>query len=268
MEQSIYNKKLFLLDMDGTLYLDNDLFEGVHEFLAYIKEIGGRYLFFTNNSSKSVEKYVEKLNKLGIKADKEDFITSTEATIYYLKKKNHKLIYAMGTESFRKALREAGLPLTESYDESTDCVCLAYDTELDYSKLQIVSKLLTLFDVDYVATNPDYVCPTDYGFVPDCGSFADMLYNATKKRPFFIGKPNSLMVELAIEKTGYKKEEAVMIGDRIYTDIACGVNSGIGSLLVWSGEATKEDLEKSEVKPHFIYNNVNELCLDLKNHNK
>ncbi|MBE6695091.1 MAG: HAD-IIA family hydrolase [Ruminococcaceae bacterium] len=266
MENTVYNKKLFLLDMDGTLYLDNDLFEGVHEFLAYIKEIGGRYLFFTNNSSKNVSKYVEKLNRLGISATSDDFITSTEATVFYLKKKNHKLIYPMGTASFCEALVSAGLPITDKYDENTDCVCLAYDSELTYSKLQIVSKLLTLFDVDYIATNPDYVCPTDFGYVPDCGSFADMLYNATKKRPFFIGKPNTLMVELAIEKTGYKKEEAVMIGDRIYTDIACGVNSGIGSLLVWSGEATPKDLEESPVKPDFIYNNVNELYLDLKKH--
>ena len=103
-----------------------------------------------------------------------------------------------------KVLANLLQPITDKYDENTDCVCLAYDSELTYSKLQIVSKLLTLFDVDYIATNPDYVCPTDFGYVPDCGSFADMLYNATKKRPFFIGKPNTLMVELAIEKTGYK----------------------------------------------------------------
>ncbi len=268
MINTVYNKKLFLLDMDGTLYLDDNLFPGVREFLAYVKEIGGRYLFFTNNSSKSTTSYVKKLNGLGIKATDEDFISSVDATVYYLKKKNYNLIYAMGTKSFCASLREAGLPITEEYDERTDCVCISYDTELVYEKLITVSKLLTLFDIDYIATNPDYTCPTDFGYVPDCGSFADMLYNATGKRPLFIGKPNSLMVELALDKTGYKKEEAVMIGDRIYTDIACGVNSGISSLLVFSGETTKKDLQESEITPHFVYDDIGALYTDLKNHNR
>lgn len=266
MINTVYNKKLFLLDMDGTLYLDENLFPKVREFLAYVKEIGGRYLFFTNNSSKSTSSYVKKLNALGIKATDEDFISSVDASIYYLKKKKYNLIYAMGTKSFCLALREAGLPITEEYDEKTDCVCISYDTELVYEKLITVSKLLTLFDIDYIATNPDYTCPTDFGYVPDCGSFADMIYNATKKRPVFMGKPNSLMVELALDKTGYKKDEAVMIGDRIYTDIACGVNSGISSLLVLSGETTRKDLKESEIKPHFIYDDIAALYADLKNH--
>ena len=119
--------------------------------------------------------------------------------------------------------------------------------------------------IDYYATNPDWVCPTWYGYVPDCGSVAEMLYNATKKRPVFIGKPEPQMAYLAMQKTGFEKHETVIIGDRLYTDIACGVNAGITSVFVLSGEGTLKDLEESEKKPTFVYENVKEFLKDLKN---
>jgi ribonucleotide monophosphatase NagD (HAD superfamily) len=118
-------------------------------------------------------------------------------------------------------------------------------------------------DIDYVATNPDWVCPTWYGFVPDCGSFADIIYNATKKRPKFIGKPEPEMAYLAMKATGFSKEETVLFGDRLYTDIACGVNAGISTVFVLSGEGTMDDLEKSEVKPEFIYENIKKIYEEL-----
>jgi HAD superfamily hydrolase (TIGR01450 family) len=112
--KELRNAKLFLLDMDGTIYLDDDLFEGVTDFLAHIKAIGGKYLFLTNNSSKSVTKYIEKLKNLGIAATEDDFLTSTDATIVYLKPKNYKKIYAFGTASFKEQLRAANLPITDN----------------------------------------------------------------------------------------------------------------------------------------------------------
>jgi len=140
---------------------------------------------------------------------------------------------------------------------------MGYDTELTYQKLEDACILLGR-GVGYIATNPDWVCPTWYGFVPDCGSVSEMLYTATKRRPTFIGKPQPAMVEFALDKTGYKKEEAVVIGDRLYTDIACGVNAGISSIFVLSGEGTMEDLEKSEVKPEFVYDNIRAIYEDLQ----
>ena len=110
---SLKEKKLFLLDMDGTIYLDDDLFDGTLDFLAYVKSIGGRYLFLTNNSSKGVDKYIEKLARLGIESVADDFLTSTEATIAYLRTKNHRKIYAFGTESFRRQLSAAGFNVTD-----------------------------------------------------------------------------------------------------------------------------------------------------------
>ncbi len=247
--------RLFLLDMDGTIYLGNDLFDGVTDFLEHIKNIGGRYIFLTNNSSKSVEKYIEKLSELGIASTTDDFLTSTDATILYLKKKAYNKIYAFGTASFKEQLRSADLPITDKLEEGIDCICMGFDTELTFQKLEDVCILLGR-NVDYIATNPDWVCPTQYGFVPDCGSVCEMLYHATKRRPTFIGKPEPTMALLAMEKTGFTPQETALIGDRIYTDITCGVNAGICSIFVLSGEGTLEDVEKSDVKPDYIYENI------------
>ena len=257
------NKKLFLLDMDGTIYLDNNLFDGTLDFLNYVKKNGGRYIFLTNNSSKSVDKYIEKLEGMGINATADDFLTSTDATILYLKEQSYKKIYAFGTESFVKQLKDSGLNVTTERESGIDCLCISNDTELTFKKLDDACILLG-GDIDYVATNPDWVCPTWYGYVPDCGSFADMIYNATKKRPKFIGKPEPEMALLVMKKTGFSKEETAIMGDRLYTDIACGVNAGISSIFVLSGEGTMEDVKKSEIKPEFIYNNIKELYLDMQ----
>lgn len=258
----IKEKKLFLLDMDGTLYLGNNLFPRVHEFLTEIKNRGGRYIFMTNNSSKSADKYVEKLAGLGIEATTDDFLTSADATAMYLEKKDHKLIYVLGTSSFTDQLRSAGFPVTTELSDDIDCLCMGFDTELTFKKLDDACRILKN-DVEYIATNPDYVCPTEYGYVPDCGSVTDMLFNASGKRPHVIGKPNTDMPLLALEKYGYTAEETVIIGDRIYTDIACGVNAGIGTAFVLSGEGVVSDIEKYGVKPEFIYDNIGKILDDM-----
>ena len=255
---TLKNKKLFLLDMDGTIYLDDDLFDGTMDFLEYVRGIGGRYIFLTNNSSKSVDKYIEKLGGLGIETAEEDFLTSTNATVLYLEKKNYHKIYAFGTTSFKEQLSAAGLPITDKPEGDVDCLCMGFDTELTFQKLEDACILLNR-GVDYIATNPDWVCPTRYGYVPDCGSVSQMLYNATKRKPIFIGKPEPTMALLAMEKTGFGREETAVMGDRLYTDIACGVNAGISSIFVLSGEGTMEDVENSDVKPEFIYKNIREV---------
>ena len=132
MYSKLKTKKLFLLDMDGTIYLDNDLFDGTLDFLEYVRNIGGRYIFMTNNSSKSVDKYIEKLSGMGIEATADDFLTSTDATILYLNKKNYNKIYAFGTESFKEQLRKANLPITDVLEDDIDCLCMGFDTELTF----------------------------------------------------------------------------------------------------------------------------------------
>lgn len=254
---------LFLFDMDGTLYLGDNLFGFTKELLAQIKAKGKRYMFMTNNSSKSVSAYIEKLKRLGIEAAKEDFITSSQATAYYLEKhyKDARL-YVCGTKSLKQELMENGFTVTENIDD-VDCIVMGYDTELDYKKLWDVSYLLTTRNLPYIATNPDYVCPTEWGSVPDCGSVCDMIFNATGKRPLFIGKPEPLMPQLAMERYGYKPQETAVIGDRIYTDVKSGVNAGTLAVLVMSGETTKEILDASDVKPDLVLQDAGEIMKTL-----
>lgn len=262
MMNTLENFKLFLLDMDGTIYLDNDLFDGTVDFLEYVKSIGGRYIFLTNNSSKSVDKYIEKLDKMGIAANKGDFLTSTDATVVKLKKDNFKKIYALGTKSFKQQLAMSGLNITDEISDGVDCLCMGYDTELTYKKLEDACKLLNR-DIAYIATNPDWVCPTYYGYAPDCGSVSKMLERATGKTPQFIGKPEPAMAELAMKMTGFKNSETAIVGDRLYTDIACGVNAKIGTIFVLSGEGTTADIDKYKIYPDFIFKNIKELQIKL-----
>lgn len=266
---SLADKKLFLLDMDGTIYLDDMLFEGTLDFLRTVREKGGRYLFLTNNSSKGVDSYVEKLQRLGIDAEKEDFLTSVDAMIAFLRKKygssaESRKIYIFGTESFKEQMKSEGFNITDVLEDDIETLVIGFDRELTFQKLEDACILLGR-GVDYFATNPDWVCPTWYGSVPDCGSFCRMLETATGRKPYFVGKPQPDMVLMALEKFGYEAEDAVMIGDRLYTDIACGVNAGIDTVFVLSGEGTLEDLEKSQVKPTWILKNIEEILRRIKN---
>lgn len=252
MAKSMKDLKLFLFDMDGTLYLGDQLFSFTIELLRKIKAVGGRYMFMTNNSSKSVKAYIEKLQKLGIPATEEEFITSSQATAYYLQ--NHHAgakLYVCGTESLKTELRSQGFTITEDLSE-VECIVMGFDTELNFKKLHDVSFMLCTRELPYIATNPDYVCPTEFGSVPDCGSVCDMIFNATGKRPVVIGKPEALMPQLAMARTGYTKEQTVVIGDRIYTDIKSGINAGTVTVLVMSGETTQEILDASPDKPDFV----------------
>lgn len=257
--KALNEKKFFLLDMDGTIYLDNDLFDGTLDFLHRVKEKGGRYLFVTNNSSKGSDAYVKKLAKLGIEATEDDFLTSTDATILYLQNKfSGRKFYSMGTESFTSQLRDAGIDVTTELSDDIFGLIISNDTELTFKKLDDACILLGR-GVEYIATNPDWVCPTWYGYVPDCGSFAEMLKRATGRVPTFIGKPKPEMLLLAMEKFGYTKDETVMVGDRVYTDIASGYNAGVDTVFVLSGEGTREDAESSDTKPTYILENIREL---------
>ena len=256
------DKRLFLLDMDGTIYLDDRLFDGTAEFLAHVQAIGGRAMYLTNNSSKSVESYVDKLSRMGLRAAPEDFLTSVNATVLYLRQKNHRKIYAFGTASFRQQLRQGGLPVTDVLAEDIDCLCMGFDTELTFQKLEDACILLNR-GVEYVATNPDWVCPTWYGSVPDCGSVAEMLYRATGRRPRFIGKPEPDMVELAVKETNFTKEQTILLGDRLYTDIKSGVRAGVDTVLVLSGEATLKDLAASDVNPTYVMKDIREFLNNL-----
>ena len=263
--ETIQNMKLYLFDMDGTLYLGSRLYDFTIELLQEIRRTGGKYLFITNNSSKSVADYVKKLAGFGIEATREDFMTSSQATAYYLHKHHEgQRLYVCGTESLKEELRGEGFTVTSNIDE-VDCIVMGFDTELTFQKLHDVSYLLlTRPELPYIATNPDLVCPTEFGSVPDCGSVCGMIFNATGKRPVVIGKPSALMPELAMDKLGIPKEQTCVVGDRIYTDVKSGLNAGCVGILVMSGETTYEILEQSPDKPHLVLESAREILDVLK----
>lgn len=251
---------LYLFDMDGTLYLGNRLYDFTKELLQTIRDTGRTYLFVTNNSSKSTADYIEKLAKLGIDAETSDFMTSAQATAWYLKKHHSgKRLYVCGTRSFKRELEENGFTVTENLSE-TECLVMGFDTELTFQKLEDVSRLLLgKPELPYIATNPDLVCPTEFGSVPDCGSVCQMLYNVSGRYPQVIGKPSPLMPELAMERLGFTKEHTAMVGDRIYTDVKSGLNAGITGILVMSGETTQEILENATDKPDLVLKDASEI---------
>jgi len=257
--------ELFLLDMDGTLYIDQLLFEGVKEMLAEIKERQGQITYITNNSSRSVSHYIEHLKAFGIEASPDDFYTSSMATIHYLKKNyQDPLCFVVGTSSLMEEFQQQHLRVTNQVEDPIDVVILGYDRELTYQKLIDISYILSTKHVDYIATNPDMTCPASFGYVPDCGSFAEMIYHATGKNPVFIGKPNKEMIELACQNKNIDLSKAVVIGDRLHTDILSGNRAGVDTVFVLSGESTMEDLSLSQAKPTYIYPLITDFYTDLK----
>ena len=258
--RKLRSKKLWLFDMDGTIYLGNEVFPGTVPLFTEIRRNGGRYMLVTNNPSRSHETYMEKVRRMGIDASEEDFYTSVDAAVLYLREKHPgALVYAQVTKACIEQLRAGGIRVTEEVDKSADVVLVGLDTEMTFEKLNRTSEMLTGFKGAYLATNLDLTCPTEYGFVPDCGSMCIGLKNATGLEPKVIGKPEPTMLEMACRLAGVEKEDAVMVGDRLYTDIASGVNAGIDTIAVLSGEATLEEINVYEKQPTWVFTDVSEI---------
>lgn len=260
------NKKLFLFDIDGTIALDNTLFDGSAALLKHIKSIGGAAYFITNNSTKSNADYVEKFQKYFLQETEESqFVTSGFMTIDYLTN-HHKTdkIYALATNSFIDELKKNGLTITTTADPDTNCVVVAFDNELTYEKLEAACELLSTKEIPYYGTNPDLCCPVAFGFVPDCGSICQMIENCTGKKPVYLGKPNAQVVYLCQQLSGFSREETLVVGDRLYTDIACGIKAGVETALVLTGEAKESDLVSTPFPPTYTFENVSALLSALQ----
>lgn len=258
---ALQDKKLFLFDIDGTLALDMELIDGTRELLAYIDRIGGKAIFITNNSTKSLKAYVEKFEHWDLHYDLSHFITASYATIVYLKEHHPgERIFVLGTRSLVQELVEAGLDITEDPRAGATVALVGYDNELNYQKVWNLCELLfTHPETTYLATNPDLNCPSVFGSVPDCGAICRMLECAVGRMPYAIGKPSPMMVEMSLAQTGFSAEETLVVGDRLYTDIACGINGGVDTCVVFTGEAQAEDLEQTAFLPTYVYPSVKEL---------
>lgn len=260
--QDLKNIQLYMLDMDGTIYNEDTLIPGATDFFNLLNHQGKHYVFMTNNSSKGKASYVEKLNRLGIPATEKHIASSVNATVMFLKKrKPNAKIFLVGTDSFKKELLEEGFEIVSlDYRENDiDYVLLGFDTELNYEKVRGACYYVSR-GFPYIATNCDLKCPVlDNKFIPDCGAIAKMIELATGRMPQFLGKPERTMVDAVSAQWNVPIDRIACVGDRLYTDIAVGINAGATSICVLTGEATKEEIASSEFKPDYCFDSVKEL---------
>lgn len=244
----------FLLDMDGTFYLGERLIDGALKFIDVLKEQDRNYLFLTNNSSKDSGQYVEKITRLGLPITREKVLTSGEATAMHIQGQQPSArIYIVGTAALENDFTARSFVLT---DERPDFIVLGFDTALTYAKLWKLCDLVRA-GVPYIATHPDYNCPTETGFMPDIGATIAFVKASTGREPdLIVGKPNRLFVEKAAERMGLPLSALCMIGDRLYTDIALGATAGIPTILVLSGETQANEVENSPHQPTYIFQNL------------
>ena len=249
--------ELFLIDMDGTICLGDTVIDGAFEFVSKIKKTGRNYIYLTNNSSLAGKDYVKKLRALGFPCADDEIFTSGMATALYLNEKHAgERVFLVGTKAFEEEL--AGYGIDVSYDGASGVVC-GFDRELTYEKLEKAVRLLRR-GAKFIAANPDFVCPMpDDDVLPDCGSICALLTAACGVEPIYIGKPNRNLVDIISRDAGVPVKKIATIGDRLYTDMMLAKNSGCVSILVMSGETTKEMLGASPYKPDFVFPSVKEL---------
>tara|TARA_B110000014_G_scaffold136834_1_gene94663 strand:+ start:887 stop:1630 length:744 start_codon:yes stop_codon:yes gene_type:complete len=241
------------LDLDGTIYLGGKPIDGALEFLERLKVRGIKRFFLSNNSSKSVDQYLEKLTKMGISASSEDILLSTHDLLSWLKREGVTETYLVGTEGMGDMLREDGV---RTASKEPQYVVLGYDTEITYEKLSMASIYLHN-GVPMVASHPDMVCPSPDGGLPDTGAYMELFEATTGVRPAHVcGKPNAGMILHKIEELGLKPSRCAMVGDRLYTDMEMADRAGVHGILVLSGEATASDADAANQTPSLIVDSV------------
>lgn len=252
--------KYFIIDMDGTFYLDGNLIDGSLDFLKRVRECGKDFCFFTNNSSNNVEVCKTKLHNMGCDVDDSQIVISSHVTIDFLKTNcKNQTVYLLGNERLTNDFINAGIELDS---EDPDIVVLGFDTTLNYEKIHKACNFLAQ-GKRYIATHPDFNCPTADGFMPDTGSMMAMFKASTGREPEVMGKPNLTTVEYLERKLNCTKDELCFIGDRLETDIAIGMNNGTSSVLVLTGVTDMEDYEKSEIKASFVAKSLKALSEEL-----
>ena len=268
--ERLINTRLFLLDMDGTLYLGDDVFDGAVDFIHSISETGRNYIYLTNNSSRAGVDYITRLRKLGFPCEAENVFTSGMATGEFLNQNYPGAkVYLAGTKAFYRELQSYGIDLVNDENghtdvDTVDVVVQGFDTELVYEKLDLACHFLRR-GAKFIAANPDWVCPMPADEVlPDCGSICALLTAASGVKPEYIGKPNRNMIDVVSKMTGVPNENICAVGDRLYTDIAVAKNAGSVSVCVLSGESSEQDIAESDIKPDYVLQNVAEIAKILR----
>ncbi|QAT39151.1 HAD-IIA family hydrolase [Clostridium sp. JN-9] len=255
------NVKCFILDLDGTFYLSDRIFDGSIDFLKTLEANNIEFRFFTNNSSKNTQFYINKIKNMGYDLDENMMLISNQVIISYIKDKMpSKRIFILGNEYLKKDFKEADLNLVE---DNAEVVVVGFDTSLKYDNLSKACRFIRNGAI-FLGVNPDFNCPTVDGFIPDCGSICSLITASTGVKPEFFGKPSKYTLDYVLKNTGYKDNEIAFVGDRLYTDIAIGKDNNSITILVLSGEAKVKDLEKSEIQPTLVFNNLKEVGEILK----
>ena len=257
MKKPLKDKKLFIFDMDGTIYLGNRVFPFAVEFIKKLRADGKKVLFFTNNASKNPEVYLDRLTKMGFEPSREEIMTAGDVTVrFLLTERPGKRVFLLGTPMLAESFEKAGITLSDE----ADIVVTSFDTTLTYEKLEKACTLIRN-GAEYLCTHPDFNCPTETGFIPDSGAIAAAVTASTGVRPRFFGKPYKDTAEMILSYTGCTAKEACIFGDRLYTDIALGKNSGIYAVLVLTGETVLSDLRNcpDEQKPDLVIESIKNL---------
>tara|TARA_B000000477_G_C6051894_1_gene210567 strand:- start:76 stop:861 length:786 start_codon:yes stop_codon:yes gene_type:complete len=253
LDESLDGIAAVFLDLDGTIYLGDGLIEGASQFLDRLEQHGIRRFFLSNNSSKSVSQYLEKLRIMGIDATEGEILLSTHDLISWLSEEGVVDTFLVGTEGMREMLESSGF---STVSDDPEYVVLGYDTEINYDKLA-TSSIHLHNGVPMVASHPDMVCPSPVGDLPDTGAYMALFEATTGVRPKHVcGKPNKGMILHKIKEIGIQPSNCAMVGDRLYTDMEMADRAGVHGILVLSGEATREDLDLSNLKPSLVVDSV------------
>ncbi|MGM9528023.1 MAG: HAD-IIA family hydrolase [Oscillospiraceae bacterium] len=261
MKDTLQSCKMFVFDLDGTLYLGDEILPGAHEIIEALDKAGICYIYLTNNSSRAAADYVTRLERMGFPCTKANVMSSSMATAEYLKE-NYPCqdVYLVGTDALYDELKAGGLLLS---DTDPGVVCVGFDTQLTYDKLNKATHFLRR-GAAFVAANPDCTCPMPNDEVlPDCGGICALLTACTGREPFYIGKPNPQMLLMLSKQHGIPLSQIAVVGDRLYTDIAVAENAGAVSVCVLSGETNREMIKSSPVKPQYVFDSVVELRAHL-----
>lgn len=256
------SKKLIIFDMDGTIYLGKDLIDGSLELFDELNKNHVEYVFFTNNSSHDLDFYYDKIKNFGIQCDREkNFYSSTEIAIQYLKDHDFKKLFVVANKSLKDKLKD-DFVLIDKFDPKTkiDGVLAGFSTELVYQELRDACLYLQTQDIPFIATNGDYRCPIEDGlYIPDCGGMIEWMRLCSNKKARVMGKPDPEVIEVLAKRFNVNKDDILIVGDRIYTDILVGVNACVDTVMVLSGETKLEDLKNYDYKPTYIINSIKEL---------
>lgn len=243
----------FICDMDGVIYHGNRLLPGAKEFVDWLHREEKQYLFLTNSSERSPRELRQKLQRLGIEVAEEHFYTSALATAAFLASQcPGGSVYVIGEAGLINALYNAGLSIN---DVSPDYVVVGETRSYSFEKVEQAINLV-LHGAKLIGTNPDVTGPVERGITPACGALIAPIQLATGMKPYFVGKPNPLMMRSALKQLGVRREEAFIIGDRMDTDIIAGIESEIETILLLSGVTAREELNSFPYQPHHVLDGI------------